>query len=77
MGWGHMGRRLAAAAAVPAALILLPALTWGQYPGQIKKPSKDAPDLRAVAVLEWTGELGKPKAFRMRASTLPGLSPWH
>jgi hypothetical protein len=60
-----MGRRLAAAAAVPAALILLPALTWGQYPGQIKKPSKDAPDLRAVAVLEWTGELGKPKACRM------------
>ncbi|HEY1896059.1 MAG TPA: hypothetical protein VGG62_07305 [Terracidiphilus sp.] len=48
-----------------AALILLPALTWSQYPGQIKKSTKDAPDLRAVAVLEWTGELGKPKACRM------------
>jgi hypothetical protein len=46
-------------------LILLPAVTWSQYPGQIKKSAKDAPDLRAVAVLEWTGELGKPKACRM------------
>ena len=57
------GWRAAAVALAP--LILLPALTWGQYPGQIKKPSKDTPDLRAVAVLEWTGELGKPKACRM------------
>jgi hypothetical protein len=59
MGWG-----LAAAVALTA-LISNPALTWGQYPGQIKKPVKDTPDLRAVAVLEWTGELGKPKACRM------------
>jgi hypothetical protein len=59
-----MGRWLAAAVALTA-LIPVPALTWGQYPGQIKKPVKDTPDLRAVAVLEWTGELGKPKACRM------------
>ncbi len=37
----------------------------GQYPGQVKKKSKDSPDLRAIAVLEWTGDLGKPKACRM------------
>jgi hypothetical protein len=57
------GRRAAAVAL--AALILLPGLARAQYPGQIKKPLKDTPDLRAVAVLEWTGELGKPKACRM------------
>ncbi len=38
---------------------------WAQYPGQITKKSKDTPDLRAIAVLEWTGEIGKPKACRM------------
>lgn len=65
MGCSFKGQRPAAAAVAAVALILLPALTWGQYPGQIKKPGKDAPDLRAVAVLEWTGELGKPKACRM------------
>jgi hypothetical protein len=54
-----MGRWLAVIA------LTLTALTWAQYPGQIKKPVKDTPDLRAVAVLEWTGELGKPKACRM------------
>ncbi|HZB89524.1 MAG TPA: hypothetical protein VE291_12755 [Terracidiphilus sp.] len=38
-----------------------------QYPGQIAKPDdKDqAPVLRAVAVLEWTGEAGKPKKARL------------
>lgn len=49
------------------------ALAWGltasaafaQYPGQIKKESKDAPTLRAIAVLEWTGDLGKPKKSRL------------
>ncbi len=68
IGSSRPGRRTGgwrAAAVALTALILLPALTWGQYPGQIKKPSKDTPDLRAIAVLEWTGELGKPKACRM------------
>jgi hypothetical protein len=36
-----------------------------QYPGQITKKSKDAPELRAIAVLEWTGEEGKPKTSRL------------
>jgi len=36
-----------------------------QYPGQVAKSTKDAPELRSVAVLEWTGEAGKPKACRI------------
>ena len=36
-----------------------------QYPGQIKKKDKDAAILRSVAVLEWTGEAGKPKNSRL------------
>jgi len=42
---------------------VLPALA--QYPGQVTKSSKDAPELRAIAVLEWTGEAGSPKASRL------------
>ena len=45
---------------------LLAALpVWSQYPGQVTKSSKDAPELRAIAVLEWTGEAGSPKASRL------------
>jgi hypothetical protein len=36
-----------------------------QYPGQITKSSKDTPELRSIAVLEWTGDAGKPKASRL------------
>jgi hypothetical protein len=36
-----------------------------QYPGQVAKSSKDAPTLRAISVLEWTGEAGKPKSCRL------------
>ena len=35
-----------------------------QYPGQIVKKD-NAPELRAVGVLEWTGEEGKPKFSRL------------
>ena len=48
-----------------AAGALLPLIAQAQYPGQITKRAKDTPDLRAVAVLEWTGEAGKPKACRI------------
>ena len=50
-----------------AALVgLLAALpVWCQYPGQVTKNSKDAPELRAIAVLEWTGEAGSPKTSRL------------
>jgi hypothetical protein len=37
-----------------------------QYPGQIKEDKdKDVPALRAIAVLEWTGDLSKPKTSRL------------
>jgi hypothetical protein len=36
-----------------------------QYPGQITKTGKETPELRSIAVLEWTGEAGKPKASRL------------
>lgn len=47
-------------------MIVMAALPLGaQYPGQITKPDKSAPELRSVAVLEWTGDAGKPKASRL------------
>lgn len=47
-------------------MVLVAALpAQAQYPGQITKPDKSAPELRSVAVLEWTGEAGKPKASRL------------
>ena len=54
------GRTLLAAAGL---LAVLPA--FAQYPGQIAKKDKDNPALRAVGVLEWTGEAGKPKTSRL------------
>jgi hypothetical protein len=53
-----------------AATVLVPFAALAQYPGQVNKKSKETPDLRAVAVLEWTGELGKPKACRIVPITI-------
>jgi hypothetical protein len=36
-----------------------------QYPGRVAKGDKPQPVLRAVSVLEWTGEAGKPSASRL------------
>ena len=36
-----------------------------QYPGRITKTDKNTPVLRSVAVLEWTGNAGKPSASRL------------
>lgn len=47
------------------ALGLAAAAASAQYPGQIAKKDKDSPVLRSVAVLEWTGEEGKPKTSRI------------
>lgn len=43
------------------------AVAWAQYPGRVdtNKPAAAAPELRAVGVLEWTGEAGKPSASRL------------
>src|SRR4051812_21585035 len=49
------------------------AVAWGfiasaalaQYPGQIDKKPSDTQTLRAIAVLEWTGDIGKPKKSRL------------
>ena len=38
---------------------------WAQYPGQVTRTSKQAPELRSIAVLEWTGEAGNPKTSRL------------
>lgn len=55
-----------------AALVLglIASAALAQYPGQIEKKSKDAATLRAVAVLEWTGDLGKPKKSRLVPVTI-------
>jgi hypothetical protein len=58
---GILRRRAALAGAGLLAALPL----WCQYPGQVSKTGKEAPVLRAVAVLEWTGEAGHPKASRM------------
>ena len=34
-------------------------------PARYPKNPRDTPDLRAIAVLEWTGEEGKPKTSRL------------
>jgi hypothetical protein len=36
-----------------------------QYPGHIEKAKKAAPSVRSIAVLEWTGDTGKPTASRI------------
>ena len=57
---------LLAVQAVLAVIGLLAALPAGaQYPGQVTKSAKDSPELRSIAVLEWTGEEGNPKASRL------------
>ncbi|HEX8711860.1 MAG TPA: hypothetical protein VF730_08305, partial [Terracidiphilus sp.] len=50
-----------AAAIITAALPIA-----AQYAGKVpESPKKNGPDLRAVAVLEWTGDEGHPKASRL------------
>lgn len=50
-------------AALACVALALPA--FAQYPGQVTQQSHKAPDMRAVAVLEWTGDPGKPKTSRL------------
>jgi hypothetical protein len=48
-----------------ALLIALAAPAFAQYPGHVQANKKAAPAVRAVAVLEWTGDPGKPSASRV------------
>jgi hypothetical protein len=56
--------------ATALALTLIASAALAQYPGQIEKKSKDAPTLRAIAVLEWTGDLKNPKKSRLVPITI-------
>jgi len=51
---------------VLAACALLAALpATAQYPGQVSKNAKESPELRSIAVLEYTGDQGTPTASRL------------
>src|SRR5580704_9095943 len=53
------------AASSLAMLIALATPAYAQYPGHIENGKKKAPTVRAIAVLEWTGDMGKPNASRI------------
>lgn len=59
-------------AAVFAAAVLVATLSAAaQYAGKVpESPKKSGPNLRAVAVLEWSGEPGHPKASRLVPLTI-------
>lgn len=72
-GDGFSRRRRAGAAALAAAVLAIAASVpaAAQYAGKVPEQSKtNAPELRAVAVLEWTGDPGHPKASRLVPITL-------
>jgi hypothetical protein len=53
------------AASSLAMLLALAAPAYAQYPGHVENAKKKAPTVRAIAVLEWTGDMGKPNASRI------------
>jgi hypothetical protein len=55
------------AGAFALAVAAFTALASAQYPGQMSSASKDdkTPTLRAVGVLEWTGDVAHPKSSRL------------
>jgi hypothetical protein len=55
-------RIILAALCLPAGLGLPAA---AQYVGKVTKDAKDSPELRSIAVLEWTGDEGNPTASRL------------
>jgi hypothetical protein len=52
-------------AASSLAMLLALAPAYAQYPGHVENAKKKAPTVRAIAVLEWTGDMGKPSASRI------------
>ena len=59
------GAGLAGFLAVSLAGAAFGTLALAQYPGRITKTDKNTPILRSIAVLEWTGDAGKPSASRL------------
>ncbi len=57
-----MIRKTACALAVGFGVVIS---SWAQYPGHMESTKKAAPSVRAVAVLEWTGDTAKPTASRI------------
>lgn len=49
----------------PVALAAATIAANAQYPGQVAKSDQNTPNMRAVAVLEWTGDQQHPKASRL------------
>jgi hypothetical protein len=45
--------------------LLAAAACWAQYPGQVSTNTKTEPELRSIAVVEWTGVEGKPTRSRI------------
>jgi len=65
--WNGCGKFAAALLAISAAWLTLGRATESsaQYPGHIDTKVKAGPVLRSIAVLEWTGQAGKPSASRL------------
>ena len=59
------GRRILGAAAVLLAVVLADLPAAAQYVGKVTTGEKETPELRSVAVLEWTGDEEKPQASRL------------
>jgi hypothetical protein len=53
------------AASSIAMLVLMVTPAFAQYPGHVENAKKKGPSVRAIAVLEWTGDMGKPSASRI------------
>lgn len=66
---GPISRNLLSCLAL-ASLALAAAPALAQYVGQVKKDKSATPTLRAVAVLEYTGDPGKPKTSRLVPITI-------
>jgi hypothetical protein len=59
---GNLARHAGLAALASAAAL---SLAYAQYPGHIDTKKKPVQSPRAIAVLEWTGQPGKPSASRI------------
>jgi hypothetical protein len=64
-GWHVSLRRLNLIGPTVLAVLMAAAPACAQYPGQVAKADKDMPEMRAIAVVEWTGDPDKPKNSRI------------